>query len=209
MRVLGMLLLLAAAVRAQDPDRAQERVRALLDREEFPAALERAEAALRQHADHKGLLYQRAQARRGIARDLQRAQGYAAAIDYLERDLSHAVLAVAYAEACKWGGAELRGIDGLRRSTLPLELRLYPELDLLAQLRRYDEIASRAREAGDPEWERWALELAGLRRNLVERAGRGKLVAFAAGAALLMLALLLATKLAPQPPPPASPRARA
>jgi hypothetical protein len=202
MRRLLAVFALAALARAGDP------VREALDREDHAGALALAEAALETRPGDGLLLYQRAMALVGLARERQREAGHAAAVDLLEGRLDHEVLAFAYGEACAWAGEEERGIAHLRASALPLGERIRPELDLLAHLRRYGEAAERAREAGragwPPEqvddWAAWAAENAALQGRLEGRARRAGRVAAAAGALVLLLAALL-FRFAPAAPP--------
>ncbi|MFQ5843542.1 MAG: hypothetical protein ACE5JG_00985 [Planctomycetota bacterium] len=194
----ALLLLAAAAGAAEDEANAAARVRAELGPDQFDRALLLADAALRERPGSPVLRGLRAEAVRGIARELQRVEGYDAAVKYLEDHLSHALLAEAYGATCAWAGREERGIRRLRRSVLPVAQRLRPELHLLALLGRYDEAAERAGAAGDGEWEAFARREAALRARLDGRARRGARVALAALAALLGAAALL-FRLAPSP----------
>ncbi|MHC4959537.1 MAG: hypothetical protein ACYTGN_14315 [Planctomycetota bacterium] len=81
------------------------------------------------------------------ARDLQRTQGYDAAIARLGNNLDHWLLAEAFAEACRWGGREEHGVQRLRASGLSLEQRIRPELDLLHAMLRFQEMEWRASAA--------------------------------------------------------------
>jgi len=188
MRSALALLLLAGLVRADEraDERAAERARAAIAEERFEDAVALCEEALAASPGDGTLLYLRAGARCGVARMLQRARGYDAAIAYLESRLDHPVTAWAYAETCRWAGEEERGIEALRRSALALEDRIHAELDLLSYLRRYDEIAARAEIAGLDRWARWARDEAARQSRVRGYTRRAWLVAALAAAVLLL-----------------------
>ncbi len=186
-----LLLLLAGPAFAQD-------VENLLDRERFEEARRIVEERLRNAPDNEVLKEQWAVAVRGQARDLQRADGYDAAIAFLEKNLAHRLLAQAYGETCLWAGREEHGVKVLRRCGLPIADRIHPELRLLAQLRRYDEIVERAREAARTvkwaalkEWEEFGKEEAAARARLLAGATRGGKAALTALVVILLLSLAL------------------
>ncbi len=186
-----LLLLLAGPAFAQD-------VENLLDRERFEEARRIVEERLRNAPDNEVLKEQWAVAVRGQARDLQRADGYDAAIAFLEKNLAHRLLAQAYGETCLWAGREEHGVKVLRRCGLPIADRIHPELRLLAQLRRYDEIVKRAREAARTDWEEFGKEEAALRARLLGGITRGFRAALTALVVILLLSLAL-YRFAPAP----------
>jgi len=125
-------------------------------------------------------------------RRIQRSRGYDAALDYLEKNIDHWVLAQAYGEVARWAGQEERGLQALRRSSLPLAQRIEPELYLLSTIQRYDEIVSRARQAQATVawdaldgWVSFGAEEARLRRNLAAHADRAAWLALGALVAIL------------------------
>ena len=197
-----LLLLLAGPVFAQD-------VEDLLERERFQEARRVAEQRLRDDPDNKVLKEQWAVALRGHARDLQRAEGYDAAIAFLEKNLAHRVLAWAYGETCLWAGREAEGVQVLRGCGLPVAERIVPELQLLWRLRRYDELIARAREASRtvPEdeaakclaWEKFGREESAMRKRLLSGATRGRNAAIIA-----LLSILLAAAAIHRLAPPAT-----
>jgi hypothetical protein len=192
MRVPILLLLLAAAAAAQDP------VRAALDEGRYADALALAEAEpsvpLRQD--------QRAQAICGLARDVRRGDGYAAAIDFLEPRLDHPRTVRAFADCCLWGGEEERGLRGIRAASVSAAARVEAEIGLLKRAFRYRDAAAVARAHGWKEGEEWARGEAELRERLAARARRAGWLA-AAGAAGLLGVWTLLRRL----PRPASARA--
>lgn len=160
--------------------------------------------AFAQDPENKVLKEQRAVALRGQARGLQRADGYDAAIAFLERNLEHWLLAQAYGETCLWAGREEDGVKVLRSCGLPLADRIVPELQLLWHLRRYDELVARAREAARTvkwgvlkEWEEFGKEEAAARARLLGGATRGGRAALTALVVILLLSLAL-YRLAPE-----------
>jgi hypothetical protein len=138
--------------------------------------------------------YERAKAACAEAREIRREKGYAAAIDFLEPRLHHAKTLHAYADCCRWGGEEERGLRGLRTAAAPETDRLAAEVRLLQSLFRYPEAADAARRlvalgsAEHAEWARgeilFAEGQAALRGRLEARARRG---AWAAAAGFLAL----------------------
>jgi hypothetical protein len=194
MRFAVALLLLGAVVRADEyEDVVNEVVAGRLERARDMAAT----YVQRLPAD-KGLAALHAAVVTAIeARDLQRAQGYGAAIDYLDARLDHWLLAEAFAETCRWGGREARGVERLRSSGLALEERIRPELDLLHAQLRHKELESRAREAKAElakkgidwplldEWIRIAGEEAALRAGLRGRGTRAGWLALGGAVAML------------------------
>jgi hypothetical protein len=165
MRAFVLLLALAAAAVAEDGQ---------AERDELAAARK---ALAAEPGD--ALLQRRwAKAARAVARVLQRAEGYPAAIEFLEERLTHPLTIEAYGEACLWGGQEARALKRLRDADdIPLRDRIRPELNLLHQLRRYHEAARRAREVGWKEWADWAGEQAAMRDRLLGRGVRAYWVA--------------------------------
>ena len=196
MRWLALLPLLSLPALAEDHD-GPDRIRAALNAEDWAAALALTGQALEDEPSAGLLRRLEAEAHRGTARDLQRSQGYGAALDYLETRLNHPVLAWSYARTCLWGGEELRGIEHLRASGLPPGDTIPGELELLSQLRRYDEVVSRASllESDYPawagDWIQWAGGEAARRARLERRARRAAWVAAVGGLAFLAGALAL------------------
>jgi len=179
MRVLTVILALAAAVVADDGQAARDEL----------AAAEQALAA-----DPGNALLQRswAKAARAVARVLQRAEGYPAAMDFLETRLTHALTIEAYGEACLWGGQEERALKRIQAAReIPIRDRIKPELQLLYDLRRYDEAARRAREVGWKEWADWAKKEAAMRDRLLGRGVRAYWVAAIAFVVMAAAALAL------------------
>ncbi len=207
MAVRGLLfLLLAVAAAAAD----EAAIRAALDREDFATALREAEAALQATPDHGLLRYMRAQAIAGLARDLQRAEGYAAALDYLEPQLDHAYLTDRFAEICMWAGQEQRAIRALRASPVPLRDRIRAELEMMRSLGRFEDASHRAAAVGWDEAARYYDEVARHRARLTGRARRAVWVTVVGGLAILAAAgaLFILAPAAP-PPPPSHPGANA
>lgn len=200
MAVRGLLLLLLLAAAAAADEAA---IRAALDREDFATALREAEAALQADPDHGLLRYMRAQAVAGIARDLQRAEGYAAALDYLEPRLDHAHLTDRFAEICMWAGEEERAIRALRVSPVALQDRIRAELEMMRSLGRFEEAARRAAAVGWDEAASYYGEVARHRARLRGRARRAVWVALVGGLAILAAAAALFI-LAPEAPRPLS-----
>lgn len=159
---------------------------------------ELAAAAKALAAEPDSALQQRrwAKAVTAVARVIQRGEGYAAAIDFLEERLAHPLTVEAYAEACLWGGQEGRGVARLRAARdVAVEHRIGHEIELLGHLRRYGEAARRAREVGWEAGAVWAEERAAARDRLLGRGVRawwvaaiGFVVMAAAGLALYFLA---------------------
>jgi len=195
-RALAILLLLPALARAGDDSIERiAAIEAMLDQERFAEALADADRALAEIPDDAELREVRAQAVLGVARDLQRAKGYEAAIDYLEPRLDHALVAYGYGETCFWAGAEERGIRGLRAAPLPVAERIVPEFRLLWALRRYEEAERRAEEIG---WTDAAVQARGEEAWQAEVAGRTRtaLLVSVAAAAALVAGTALAVRLA-------------
>jgi hypothetical protein len=198
--VRGLVFLLLCAASALADEAA---VREALDREDYAAALERADAALKESPASGPLRYMRAQAIAGIAQERQRAQGYAAALDYLEPHLDHRHLTDRFADICMWAGQEERAIRALRASPVPLRDRIKAELDMMRSLARYEEAARRARAVGWEEAAEYYAGIAGYRARLEGRARRAGWVAAVGGLVILAAAGALFI-LAPAAPPPAS-----
>jgi len=141
----------------------------------------------------------RAEALREEVRQIQRARGYAAAIDHLEPRVDHALLVQTYGDLCVWAGEEERGLRHLSTCAVPPLERLQTELWLLVCLGRYAEAADRAEAAKWTEWVAYARGEAALRERL---SGRCRRALWTAAAALLVLALaaLSLFRLAPRAP---------
>jgi len=201
-RATVFLLLAALPLAAQD-EGAAARVREALDAGEHERALALAGEGLRA-APHDGVLqYLQAQARCGVARDLQRTEGYAAAVASLEPHVgSHALVAHAYARTALWAGEEERALRVLAAAVPDPKDRVDFELELLGHLRRYREVAKRARAVGWEDGAIWAEKRADLQDRLEARAHRGRVVAGVAAIVLLGLALV-AWRTAPRRPAPA------
>ena len=131
--------------------------------------------------------YEHAKAVCAEARELRRAKGYAAAIDFLETRLDHTLVLRAYADCCLWGGEEERGLRGLRGAALPAKDRAEAEIRLLVRLFRHREAAAVAREHGWTEASAWWGAEAALRDRLAARERRGAKAAAAGFVALLVL----------------------
>jgi hypothetical protein len=129
--------------------------------------------------------YESAKAVVAEAREIRRAKGYVAAIDFLEPRLDHPVIVEAYADCCLWGGEEERGLRGVRGAAVPSKHRLEAEIGLLKRLFRFREAAAVAREHGWKEAEEFWGGEAALRDRLAARAGRARWLA-ALGTALLL-----------------------
>ena len=202
MRCLSLLLLAAAAAFADEAA-----VREALEREDFGVALTRAEAALKEvsREEAKGpLRYMRAQAVAGLARDLQRAEGYAAALDYLEPRLDHPHLTDRFAATCMWAGQEERAIRALRASPVALRDRIRAELEMMRSLGRFEAASQRARAVGWNEAAKYYAEVADHRARLKGRARRAVWVALVGGLLILAAAGALFILAPALPPPPAS-----
>lgn len=198
-----LLLLLAGPVLAQD-------VEHLLERERFEEARRIVEKRLLDDPQNRVLKEQWAVALRGQARDLQRVDGYGAAIALLEENLAHRLLAEVYGETCLWAGREEEGVLVLRRCGLPLADRIVPELQLLGHLRRYDELVARAVEASRTvprdevakclAWEQYGREESAMRKRLLSGATRGR-----NAAVIALLSILLAAAVIHRLAPPVIP----
>jgi hypothetical protein len=201
-----LLLLLPAAALADEAA-----VREALEREDFGVALTRAEAALKEVSaeDSKGpLRYMRAQAVAGLARDLQRSEGYAAALDYLEPRLDHPHLTDRFAEICLWAGQEERAIRVLRASPVALRDRIRAELEMMRSLGRFEEASRRARAVGWEEAAKYYGEVASHRARLTGRVQRAVWVAVVGGLLILAAAgALFILAPAARPPPSSRPGA--
>ncbi|MHC4973388.1 MAG: hypothetical protein ACYTG3_13755 [Planctomycetota bacterium] len=204
MNRLAPLLLLLLAASAAFADEAA--VREALDKEDFGTALARAEKALEEStADSNGVLrYMRAQAVAGLARDLQRAEGYAAALDYLEPRLDHPHLTDRFAATCMWAGEEERAIRALRASPVALRDRIRAELEMMRSLGRFEEASRRARAVGWNEAAEYYAEVADHRARLTGRARRAVWVALVGGLLILAAAGALFILAPAESPPPAS-----
>ena len=185
------MLFLAAAAWAQGDDAAAAHIREALDRGAHEVALARADVALKDRPADKLLLYLRTQVQQAIARTLQRTKGYAAALEYLEDDLTHRNIAVAYMELCVWAGEEERGLEKLEASGLPASDILWPRCRLLSHLRRYDEIVELAGALRDPTWRDWARKEADRQHRFADRASRARKTAVVATVVLLAACVAL------------------
>jgi hypothetical protein len=199
MRSLLLLLLGAAAVLADEAA-----VRAALDREDFAAALAGAEAALKEKPADGPLRYMRAQAIAGVARDLQREKGYAAALDYLEPRLNHPHLIDRFAAICMWAGQEERAIRVVRAAPVDVKDRIVAELEMMRSLGRFEEASRRARAVGWKDAATYYAEIASRRARLAGRATRAAWVAAVSGILILAAAGALFILAPASPPPPAS-----
>jgi hypothetical protein len=152
----------------------------------------------------------RAQAIAGLARDLQRAQGYAAALDYLEPRLNHPHLTDRFGDICMWAGQEERAIRALRASPVALRDRIRAELEMMRSLGRFEEASRRARAVGWEDAATYYGKTASRRARLAGRATRAVWVA-AVGGFLILAAAGALFILAPAvpPPPPSRPGATA
>jgi len=118
-------------------------------------------------------------------REVQRAEGYGAALRMLEKRLDDWQAADTYARLCAWGGEEERGLEVLQHCSLPENVRVWARSDLLFAMGRFREAADAGRLAGkDPAWVEWAAEQAALRERL---AARGRRALRISGAALVLL----------------------
>ncbi|HEX5136817.1 MAG TPA: hypothetical protein VFY93_07595 [Planctomycetota bacterium] len=130
--------------------------------------------------------YERAKAVCAEAREIRREKGYAAAIDFLEPRLDHAIIVEAYANCCLWGGEEERGLRGVRGATgVPAEYRVEAEIGLLKRLFRFRDAARLAAAHGWKEAEEYWGEEAALRERLAARARRARWLAALGGALLV------------------------
>ena len=182
--LLALIALCATAFPQGDAGETVRKIKDLIQEERYADALAGATQALLAKPNSVVLLDQRALAIRGIARDLQRAEGYTAAVRYLEQNLTHWKLAEAFGETCLWSGREEHGLATLRACNLTLMARIVPELTLLARLHRYDEVIARANEAKQSmDWkalDRWVVygkREAELRANLNGQKERARAVA--------------------------------
>lgn len=199
MALRGLLVLLVASTAVVADEAA---VRAALDREDFATALQQAEAALQADPEHGLLRYMRAQAIAGLARDLQRTEGYLAALDYLEPRLDHAHLTDRFAEICMWAGEEERAIRALRASPVALPDRIRSELEMMRSLGRFEDAARRAAAVGWDEAAKYYDEVARHRARLTGRARRAVWVALVGGLLILLAAgaVFIFAPAAPRPP---------
>lgn len=130
--------------------------------------------------------YERAKAVCAEAREIRREKGYAAAIDFLEPRLDHAIIVEAYADCCLWGGEEERGLRGVRGAAKVLaNYRVEAEIGLLKRMFRFREAARVAAEHGWTEAEEYWGEEASRRDRLHARANLARWLA-AAGVLLLV-----------------------
>ncbi|MGQ0613039.1 MAG: hypothetical protein ACT4PV_04785 [Planctomycetaceae bacterium] len=120
-------------------------------------------------------------------REVQRGEGYGAALRMLEEHLDDWRAADTYARLCAWGGEEERGIDVLERCALPENVRRWARSDLFLAMGRFQEAADEGRRAGkDSAWVEWARQQAALRERLRARGVRA--IRVSAAALLLLLA---------------------
>jgi tetratricopeptide (TPR) repeat protein len=163
----------------------------------------RFEQALREleQADRKDPRYAKTYdgAVKGVARDLQRAEGYAGALAFLEPRLTSRPIIDHYVEVCIWAGEEDRGLARLRE--LPPEMDRsshYAEFQLHWARLDFEALAERAREVEWQEWVVWAQKQQAIRDRFEERTVRGWWVAL--GAVLAMGAGCFALyRLSPRP----------
>lgn len=186
--MIALLLLLALA--PTPLDRALSHMQA--ERfEQALAELEQADASDPRYADVRDGVV------KGHARDLQRADGYAAALRFLEPRLESAAIIDHYVEVCIWGGEEERGLEQVGRlSGAMQQFSRFPELQLHWVRLDFDAMARVAREEGWDDWAAYAEKQGALRRRFAERAERGWWVALWAALAMGGGCLLL-RKLAP------------
>ena len=171
-------ILLLLALQSSPLDRAE----ALLEQELFEPALRAIEEADR--ADPRWAPA-RDRAVQGMARDLQRAEGYDAALRFLEERLESRAIIDCYTETCIWAGEEPRGLDRVRRLDPALaHAGSYAEFQLLWARLDFAAIERRAREVDWPEWEQWAREQQAKRDRFASRAARAWWVALGAAALL-------------------------
>ena len=186
-----MILVLLCALASTPLDRAVAHLKA----ERFDQAL----AELEQ-ADPSDARYAETRdgAVKGFARELQRADGYAAALRFLERHLESRALVDHYVEVCIWGGEEQRGLDQVGRLSGAMQpFSRFAELQLHWVLLDFDSMARIARDEGWSDWAEYAEKQGALRRRFAERAARGWWVALWAALAMGGVCLVL-RKLAPQ-----------
>lgn len=125
--------------------------------------------------------------RLAAAQQLQRREGYQAALAFLEADLSDPVLATQYMYTAIWAGEEERALERLRSVGAAPDL----ELPLLWHLGRFRAGAERARETDSEEWVVWFEEQAARRERIADRTRLAAWVAAIGAAAIAGLALLL------------------
>ena len=159
-----------------------ERAEAHLENERFDSAL--AELRLADRNDPRfGAI--RDGAVKGVARDLQRADGYEVALRYLEERLESRAIIDHYAETCIWAGELDRGFARIARLTGPLaKSGRFAEMQLHWERLDFATMEERARAWGWDDWADYAREQKERRERFADRAARGWWVA--AIAALLM-----------------------
>jgi len=171
-------LLLFCALEGSALDEAEARI----DDEKFTEALQALEGADEADARYRPL---RDHAVNGVARNLQRASGYRAALNWLEPRLESRTIVEHYVETCIWAGEEQRGIERLAALPGPLRKESFrAEMQLHWVRHDYATIEQRAREEGRPAWRDWAREQRELRERFTYRAQRGWWVALFAALAI-------------------------
>lgn len=163
-----MIALLICSLLASNLDRAQE----LIENEQFADAL-----ALVESGEGDRFRDLRNRAIRGVSRDLQRAEGYGAAIDYLEPRLETRFLVDHYVEACLWGGQEDRALRTI--VALPKEFRercAAAEFQIYLARLDFATLEKRASEVNWVEWVDYAREQRLLREGFVAHTSRAWVV---------------------------------
>ena len=174
-----MTFLLALSLLASSLDRAQE----LIENEEFAPALE-----LLEKGEGDRFRDLRNRAIRGVSRDLQRAEGYAPAVDYLEKHLETRFLVAHYVEVCLWSGQEDRALRTLK--ALPPDFRhecAYAEFQIHFARLDFAALEQRAKEVSWPEWVAFAKEQRELREGFDERTSRAWTVFWVALGAMIAI----------------------
>jgi hypothetical protein len=187
---------MALALPAAGEDPVYEQIVELLENGKFEAATEQIALLEQAQPKHAELSALRQQAAVGVARNLQRQDGYGAALDYLESRLEGRTIVQAYSETSVWAGAEQRGLETMRR--LPKALRhqcAREELNLYWALHDFVGMEQRAREVEWPEWIEFARNQGALRERFDGRTRRAWWVA-GVGAALLAGGCLLLDRMA-------------
>ena len=158
-----MALLIAAVARAQDPiDLAVEQ----LEAERFEDAMRTLEPLRSDPGANEEVLGLWQDALRGVARDVQRVRGYAAALEFLEQHLDSRSIIADYVETCIWAGDEERGLRTIAALPQPLRDRCaHSEFQL--HYKRLD-FAALERRAREVKWQSW-IDFASKERKLRER----------------------------------------
>ncbi len=186
MAICALCLLLGGLLADPHVDRAAD----LLEQDQFALALvelEKADGSDSRADSRADLRYDELRTRAicGIARDHQRAEGYGAAVAYLEQHLENEAIVSQFVEVCIWAGEETRALTAI--AALPKSLRdgcVLAEFQIHWVRLDFETLERRARETGEPTWVQFAQEQRALRAGFAAHATRARWIVI--GAVLVM-----------------------